>query len=297
MDRFDRMQLFVRIVERGSFAAAASDLGLGRSSATEAIKQLEHNLGARLLERTTRHVTTTREGQAFYERCIAILADVEEAESAARDAEPHGLLRVDAHPFLTRTFLLPKLDAFLARYPKLDLQLGQGDRYVDLVREGVDCVIRSGEVSESGLIMRRLGAITEITCASPAYLERHGVPRSWNALHGHMTVGFISSRTGDVMPLEFTVKGKTRLVRLPARVTVNNSDTLTDLARHGYGLIQVPRYRLMPDLATGTLVEVLPETLPSPTPVSVLYPQNRHTSPRLRVFIDWVTEIFAKAAL
>jgi DNA-binding transcriptional LysR family regulator len=297
MDRFNRMQLFVRIVERGGFAAAASDLGLGRSSATEAIKQLEHDLGARLLERTTRHVTATREGQAFYERCIAILADVEEAESAARDAEPHGLLRVDAHPVLTRTFLLPKLDAFLARYPKLDLQLGQGDRYVDLVREGVDCVIRSGEVSDSGLIMRRLGAITEITCASPAYLERHGVPRSWSALEGHVTVGFISSRTGDVMPLEFVVKGKTRLVHLPARVTVNNSDTFTDLARHGHGLIQVPRYRLIRDLEAGSLVEVLVETPPSPTPLSVFYPQNRHTSPRLRVFIDWVTEIFARAAL
>jgi DNA-binding transcriptional LysR family regulator len=145
--------------------------------------------------------------------------------------------------------------------------------------------------------MRRLGAITETTCASPAYLARHGVPRSWRALDGHVMVGFISSRTGEVMPLEFVVKGKTRLVHLPARVTVNNSDTFTDLARHGYGLIQVPRYRLTHDLAAGTLVEVLTETPPSPTPVSVFYPQNRHTSPRLRVFIDWVSDIFASAAL
>ncbi|MBB3350484.1 DNA-binding transcriptional LysR family regulator [Rhizobium sp. BK049] len=296
MDRLDRMQLFIRVVERRSFAAAASDLGLARSTATEAIKKLEGDLGVRLLERTTRHVAPTLDGAAFYRRCVAILAEVDEAENVFRDMQPRGLLRVDAHPLLTRTFLLPRLNEFLDRYPLLDLQIGQGDRLVDLVREGIDCVIRAGEISESGLIMRRLGMIAEITCASPAYISRHGMPRSPDAMEGHRAVGFISSRTGQIMPLEFTVGNTVRFVSLPCRLTVNNSDTMTDLARLGFGLIQAPRYRLQRDLDEGTLVEVLADYLPPPTPLTALYPQNRQLSPRVRVFLDWIVELFSKAA-
>jgi DNA-binding transcriptional LysR family regulator len=297
MDKLDRMQLFVRVVERRSFAAAAADLGLARSTATESIKQLERDLGARLLERTTRHVAPTLDGEAFYQRCMAILSEVEDAENVFRDAQPRGLLRVDAHPLLTQTFLLPKLDDFLTRYPLLELQLGQGDRLVDMVREGVDCVIRAGEAEDSGLIMRRLGLITEITCASPAYIEKHGMPATPNALDGHQVVGFLSSRTGHTLPLEFMIGGKPVEMQLPARITVNNSDTLADLARRGYGLIQAPLYRLRKDIAEGRLVEVLPDFPPSPTPLSALYPQNRHTTPRLRVFLDWITRIFGEADL
>lgn len=297
MDRLDRMQLFARVVERRSFAAAAADLGLARSTVTEAIKQLEEDVGARLLERTTRHVTPTLDGSAFYQRCLAILAEVDEAENIFRDAQPRGLLRVDAHGFLTRTFLLPRLHEFLDRYPLLDLQIGQGDRLVDLVREGVDCVIRAGEIADSGLIMRRLGTIAEITCASPAYIEKQGMPQSPDALDGHVAVGFISSRTGHVMPLEFMAGGEVRYVTLPCRLTVNNSDTMVDLARRGFGLIQAPRYRLQQDLDEGDLVEVLAGYPPPPTPLSVLYPQNRQLSPRVRVFIDWIAKLFPEAGL
>ena len=297
MDRLDRMQLFTRVVERRSFAAAASDLGLARSTVTEAIKQLEGDLGVRLLERTTRHVMPTLDGRAFYQRCLAILAEVDEAENIFRDAQPRGLLRIDAHGFLSRTFLLPRLDEFLRRYPLLDLQIGQGDRLVDLVREGVDCVIRAGEIDDSGLIMRRLGTITEITCASPGYIEGYGMPPSPDRLDGHIAVGFISSRTGHVMPLEFLVGDAVRYVTLPCRLTVNNSDTMVDLARRGFGLIQAPRYRLQQDIDDGSLVEVLADFPPTPTPLSVLYPQNRQLSPRVRVFIDWIADIFAEAEL
>lgn len=297
MDRLDRMQLFIRVVERRSFAAAASDLGLARSTATEAIKQLEQDLGVRLLERTTRHVAPTLDGTAFYRRCVAILAEVDEAENVFRDTQPRGLLRIDAHSLLTRTFLLPRLDEFLGRYPLLDLQIGQGDRLVDLVREGIDCVIRAGEIADSGLIMRRLGMINEITCASPAYLASHGVPGAPDAMEGHRAVGFISSRSGQIMPLEFTVGGNVCFVNLPCRLTVNNSDTMTDLARRGFGLIQAPRYRLQRDLDEGTLVEVLADFPPPPTPLSALYPQNRQLSPRVRVFLDWVAKLFSEADL
>ena len=297
MDRLDRMQLFIRIVERRSFSAAAADLGLARSTVTEAVKQLEEGIGTRLLERTTRHVTPTLDGRAFYERCLAILAEVDEAENIFRDAQPRGLLRVDAHGFLTRTFLLPRLHEFLDRYPLLDLQIGQGDRLVDLVREGVDCVIRAGEIDDSGLIMRRLGTITEITCASRTYVEKHGVPKSPDALEGHLAIGFLSSRTGQIMPLEFTVGEEVRYVTLPSRLTVNNSDTMVDLARRGFGLMQAPRYRLQRDIDEGVLVEVLADFPPPPTPLSALYPQNRQLSPRVRVFLDWIVKVFAEAGL
>lgn len=297
MDRLDRMQLFVRIVERRSFSAAAVDLGLARSTVTEAVKLLEEGIGTRLLERTTRHVTPTLDGRAFYERCLAILAEVDEAENIFRDAQPRGLLRVDAHGFLTRTFLLPRLHEFLDRYPLLDLQIGQGDRLVDLVREGVDCVIRAGEIDDSGLIMRRLGTIAEITCAGRDYVEKHGMPSSPDDLEGHQAIGFISSRTGQIMPLEFMVGDEVRYVTLPSRLTVNNSDTMVDLARRGFGLMQAPRYRLQRDIDEGVLVEVLADFPPSPTRLTALYPQNRQLSPRVRVFIDWIVKVFAEAGL
>lgn len=297
MDRLDAMRLFVRLVERQSFTAAAADLGIPRSTASEVLRGLETRLGARLLERTTRHVTPTLDGEDYYRRCVAILAEIEEAEAAMRDARPRGLLRIDAHPLLTRTFVLPHLPGFLARYPELDLQIGQGDRLVDLVREGIDCVIRSGEPEDSGMILRRLGTIAEITVASPAYIASHGMPATPDALDGHKMVGFVSSRTGEVLPLEFSVGGALRHVVLPSRLRVNNSDTMADLARLGFGLAQAPRYRFADDLASGRLVEVLADYPPSPTPLSVLYPQNRQLALRLRVFLDWISGIFAEARL
>ncbi|MGA0533690.1 LysR substrate-binding domain-containing protein [Hansschlegelia sp. KR7-227] len=292
MDHLDSLRLFARIVERRSFTAAAADLGLSRSTATEAVRRLEARLGAKLLERTTRHVAATLEGRQFYERCAAILADIEDAEATLRAGEPHGLLRVDAPALLTRTFLLPELPSFLERHPKVDIQFGQGDRLVDLVREGVDCAVRVGEPADSGLAMRKLGDLREATVASPAYLERYGAPRSVDDLAGHLMVGFISSRTGEALPLEFTVDGRTREVVLPSRVTSNNADTNADLARLGLGLTQAPVYRFERELREGALVEVLPQNPPSPTTLSALFPKARQMAPRLRVFLDWAAAIF-----
>jgi DNA-binding transcriptional LysR family regulator len=297
MDRLDRMQLFVRVVERSSFTAAATDLGLARSTVTEAIKQLEADLCVRLLERTTRHVRPTLDGQAFYERCRAILADVDDAENVLRNPKPRGLLRIDANVRLTRSVLLPRLPEFLALYPEIDIQFGQGDRLVDLVREGVDCAIRAGELVDSGMIARRLTVIEEVTCASPAYLAQHGVPDTPDALEGHLMVGFLSSRTGGVLPLEFTVEGGVREIVLPSRVTANHSDTIHDMARMGLGIMQAPRYRLQPDIEAGRLVEILKDYPPTPTPLSVLYPQSRQIPPRLRVFLNWLVEVFAQARI
>ncbi|PYE89669.1 DNA-binding transcriptional LysR family regulator [Phyllobacterium leguminum] len=291
------MRLFIRVIDRRSFTAAAADLEIPRSTATEGIRRLEHDLGSRLLERTTRHVAPTPDGEAYYQRCLSILADIDEAESALRGGVPAGMLRIDAHGSLTRAFLLPRLPEFLDAYPQVVLQLGQGDRLVDLVREGVDCVIRAGEPDDSGMIMRRLPSIPEITCASPRYLERHGVPSSLDDLENHQMIGFMSSRTGRVMPMEFESAQGIREITLPCRVTANDAETLHHLARMGYGIIQAPRYRFREDLARGVLVEVLPDYPPPPLPLAAFYPQNRQLSPRVRIFLDWVTKVFATADL
>jgi DNA-binding transcriptional LysR family regulator len=290
LDRFDSMRLLVRVVERQSFSAAASDLGLPRSSATTAIKQLEARLGVRLLQRTTRQVTPTLEGEIYYRRCKAILAEIEDAEAALGGGEVRGLLRVDVHGPMARTFVLPGLPAFLARHPGLTLHIGEGDRFVDIVREGYDCVIRAGEIADSDLIVRRLGLAHEGTFASPDYLARRGVPRTIDDLAGHEMIGFASSRTGQVLPLEFMVGNELRTVTLPSRITVTNSETYAALARLGFGLMQAPRYHYASDAEQGRLVEVLADCPPSPTPISVLYPKSRQLSPRVRAFIDWVVE-------
>lgn len=289
MDRLATLNLFVRIVERRSFSAAAADCGISRPVATAAIKALEERLGTRLLQRSTRHVQPTAEGETYYHRCVAILADLEDADRAAGGAVA-GLVRVDAPGHVARTILLPALPDFLARHPALTVHLGEGERFVDLVREGVDCVVRAGELPDSDMVVRRLGAMKEITVASPAYLARYGTPRSPDELDGHQMIGFMSSRTGQPLALEFTRDGSVIEVVLPARVLVGGADTSAAATRLGLGLCQAPRYRFVDDLASGTLVEVLSDFPPTPTPLSVLYPSNRQLSPRVRVVIDWLAE-------
>jgi DNA-binding transcriptional LysR family regulator len=294
MDKVDAMRLFTRIVERRSFTVAAQDLELPRSTVTEVIKQLEARLGVRLLERTTRQVRPTLDGEAYYQRCLSILAEIEEAEAAFTGARPAGLLRVDVQSVLARHFMLPGLPDFLARYPEIQLRIGEGDRYVDLVREGVDCVLRVGKPTDSSMIGRQIALLPEGTYASPAYLERHGTPSTPDDLAGHQMVAFVSSATGGVLPLEFHHRDTVRDVLLPHAVSVAGAEMYAATARLGLGLIQVPTYRVQDDLARGTLVNVLPDFPPTPSPVYVLYPQNRQLSPRVRVFIDWLGAEFAR---
>ena len=294
MDRLATLRLFVRIVDRGSFSAAAADCGISRPVATAAIKALEQRLGTRLLQRSTRHVQATVEGDIYYRRCVAILADLEDADRGAGGAVT-GLVRVDVAGYLARTVLLPELPAFLAQHPALTVHLGEGERFVDLVREGVDCVVRAGALADSDLVVRRIGEMAEITVASPAYLAEHGIPDTPDDLDGHLMIGFVSSRTGQPLSLEFTCDGQPLERSLPARVLVGGADTSAAAARLGLGLVQAPRYRFAKDLADGTLVEVLAGFPPTPTPLSVLYPSNRQLSPRVRVFVDWlVTTVGAR---
>ncbi|WP_454850814.1 LysR family transcriptional regulator [Rhizobium binxianense] len=294
MDRLDAMRVFSRVVERRSFTLAAEDTGLPRSTVTDAVKQLEARLGVRLLQRTTRHVSPTLDGEAYYQRCLTILADIEDAEGAFAGARPKGLLRVDVHGTLARHFVLPSLPSFLETYPEIEFYMSEGDRLVDLVREGIDCVLRVGVPQDSDMVARRVAMLEEITLASPAYIERHGQPQHPERLEGHRMVGFRSSGSGGLLPLEFIIDGTVRDITIPATVTVNAAESYISAARMGLGMIQIPRYHAERDLAEKTLVHILPEFPLTRTPVSLLYPRNRQLSPRVRVFIDWLAKVFAR---
>lgn len=292
MDRLDAMQLFSRIVESRSFTKVAADLGLPRSTVSDAVKALEARLGVSLLHRTTRVVRPTLDGEAYYQRCRAILADVEEAEDAFAGTTPKGKLRIAVSGVLARHFLLPSLSDFLARYPDIGIHIGESERFVDLVREGVDCALRVGDPADSDLIVRKLADLDEVTCAAPDYLAQYGTPYGIDELDGHRMVGFQSTATNAILPLEFMQNGNLRPVSLPASVAVSGAETYVQCVLLGFGIGQMPRYAAAADLAAGRLVELLSQTLPPPTPVSAIYPRDRHLSPRVRVFIDWAAAAF-----
>jgi DNA-binding transcriptional LysR family regulator len=289
MDRIEAMRAFMRVVERRSFAQAAHDLALPRSRLSEAVQQLERQVDVRLLARTTRHVAPTPEGEEYHRHWLPILAAIDAADAAISATTPMGPLRIDVHGTMARRFLLPELPGFLTRYPGIQLHIGEGDRLVDLITEGIDCAIRVGRPADSGLVGRRLGVLEEGTFASPAYLERHGTPKTPAELEGHRIIGFVSSATRAVIPLEFETKEGLVTVPLPASVTVTAAPTYVCLATHGLGLIQVPRYRVAHELAAGTLVEVLADVPPEPSPVYILYPDGRHLSSRARAFVEWAS--------
>ncbi|MGX5721479.1 LysR family transcriptional regulator [Shinella zoogloeoides] len=292
MDKLEAMRVFTRVVERRSFTLAAEDTGLPRSTVSDAVKGLEARLGVQLLQRTTRHVSPTLDGEAYYRRCLAILSDIEDAEGAFAGAKPKGLLRVDVHGTLARHFVLPNLPDFLIRYPDIEIYMSEGDRLVDLVREGIDCVLRVGTPQDSDMVGRTVAMLDEVTLAAPAYIARHGTPQHPDALDGHQMIGFRSSATGGVLPLEFIVGGGLREIVLPATVSVNAAESYVAAARLGLGLIQIPRYHAEVAITAGDLVEVLADFPPTSTPVSLLYPRNRQLSPRVRVFVDWIVSLF-----
>lgn len=289
MDRLDAMRVFVRIVDLQSFTRAADDLQLPRATVTHTIQQLEKRLGARLLHRTTRHVSATLDGEAYYQRCQQLLTDFEESESAFRNsaAKPRGKLRVDLQGTLAMHFLLPYIGEFFARYPDIELEIGLGDRLVELVRESIDCVLRAGEPRESSMVGRRVALLEQVTCASATYLERFGEPRTPQEFQAHRAVNYASAG-GKVLPFEFMVDGERRIVQLRGSATVSHADAYVACCEADLGFVQLPRYHVARLLAAGVLREVLGEFRPPPMPVSVMYPHHRQLSPRVRVFVDWV---------
>lgn len=295
MDQVKAMKVFVRIYERSSFTLAADDLNLPRATLTHTLNQFEAWLGTRLLERSTRRVRPTLDGEAYYQRCLQLLAQLEEAELAFRSVAPKGRLRVDLHGTLTKYFVVPALPQFMARYPEIELSISEADRFVDLIAEGVDCVLRAGALGDSALIGRRVANLRQVTCASPAYLRKYGEPKSLAELSEHRAVNYVSRTTAKLFPFEFMVDGELQEVSIQGALSVFGAEIYSASAVAGLGIIQCPHYRMAELIEQGVMREILPDTPPPSMPVSVLYPQNRHLSPRVRVFVDWLAEVFENA--
>lgn len=292
VDRIDLFRIFVRIVECGSFTRAADTLSLPRSSVSAAVRELEDRLGARLLNRTTRKVSPTRDGALFHERCRRLIAEVEEVEGLFRDSAsgPSGRLRIDVPGRIGRLIIAPALPEFLARYPDISVDLGVTDRAVDLVGDSVDCVLRVGPLGDSSLIARSIGELRLINVASPAYLATHGTPLGPEDLaSGHLAVNYASPSSGRVEGWEWRdAAGVLRSLAVPARVSVNSAEAYIACCLAGLGLIQIPAYDVRAHLAAGELVEVLPEHRADAMPMTLLYPHREHLPRRVQVFADWL---------
>jgi DNA-binding transcriptional LysR family regulator len=295
IDRIQAMRTFMRIVDTHSFTRAAESLEIPRATATTIVQNLEALLGTSLLVRTTRRVSLTPEGAAYYERCAQILADIDEMEASLRQSldNPSGRLRVEMPGAVATSIVLPALDDFHERYPGIDLAIGVSHRNVDLVGEAVDCSIQLGELPDSGLAARRLGTLEHVTCASPAYLERYGMPTSLDDLSGHVAVNCMSALTGRAVDFDFDVGGSALTVKVNGFIKVSDEHAYLTCGLQGLGLIQPARIAAQPLLDKGLLREVLPQWKPVAMPVSVAYVKGRRVPPRVRAFVDWLAEVFA----
>lgn len=295
MDRFDTMLAFTRVVELKSFTQAAVSLNLPKATVSAQVIALEKRLRVKLLNRTTRHVSVTPDGAGYYERAIRLLNELEETEASVSHAamSPKGRLRVDVPGSVGRRIIAPALDDFFARYPEIDLELGCTDRPVDLVHEGIDCVIRGGEINDESLVARRLGDFQMVTYAAPSYIAKYGSPKDLVDLEQHYVVSFASPKTGKTYPFIYD-DGKTEtIVQGVQRISINDFDTCAAAACSGIGLVQLPAF-IAQDYV-GKLVPVLDGHLSEKIPVWILYPPNRHLSTKVRAFAEWAAELFKKS--
>ncbi|MEW7847500.1 LysR family transcriptional regulator [Massilia aurea] len=300
MDKVKAMQTFVRIVEANSFTRAAASLDLPRASLTATLQNLERYLGAQLIQRTTRRLSLTPEGERYYAHCSAILAAIDSAESnflgdqAGRMA---GRLRIDLPGALGRAVVLPRIGEFRQAYPALDLTISLGDRLVDLTAEGIDCALRVGDLPDSSLVARRIGLMRFVIAATPGYLARRGVPATVDALGQHDAVVHFSGRTGRAF--EWTLAGEgegaggAAQVPMHGGIAVNDAEANLLCALQGLGLAQLARYQVREHVAQGALTVVMPDMCPTAMPVSLLYPRGRIANPRLQAFATWLAGVFA----
>ncbi|NVM77120.1 LysR family transcriptional regulator for bpeEF and oprC [Duganella sp. SG902] len=295
MNKLQAMEVFVQVVDAGGFTRAAENMQLPKATVSTLIQSLETSLSVKLLHRTTRHVSVTADGAAYYERCLRILADVREAEESLSRTRlsPSGRLRVDAPTGLASEVIVPALPDFFERYPDIQLELGASDRTVDLIEEGVDCAVRGGQLGDSSLIARRVGIMHFITCATPAYLDRFGRPSHPNELLRHRCVNYFSSRTGKIYDWDFTRDGERVQVAMPGLIALNDTNSYTAAGLAGLGIVQIPNFWMESMIKDGRLETILDGWVSDPVPVHVVYPQNRHLSAKVRVFVEWIAELFS----
>jgi DNA-binding transcriptional LysR family regulator len=295
MDQLLALRTFVRIVEAGTFAKAADQLNLPRSTASKLIADLEASLGTKLIQRTTRKVAVTPEGAAYYERSNRLIAELEDMNAAVRlnQAQPKGRLRIDIVSQLANCVLIPALPQFRDLYPDIELYLGISDRPVDLIGEGVDCVIRGGELGDTSLIARKIGELDYVTCASARYIERHGIPKHPSDLdRGHVNLNYFSSLTSKPFPMLFHRSGEEIETRGGAQVAVNEITAHLTAIKAGLGIGQTFGVMAQPFIEDGSLIPLLTDWTRPLHPLHVVYPPNRHLNAKLRIFVDWVSEVF-----
>jgi len=292
------IRVFVRVVESGTFTNAANSLRMPKPTVTKLVQGLESHLRIKLLNRTTRRVTVTPDGSAYYERVVRLLDDLEDIESSVTHSKerPRGRLRIDAGAAVTTFIILPALPSFLARYPDIAVECGVSDRPADLIGDNVDCVIRGGPLLEPSLVARHIGDLRWLTCATPEYFEKHAKPSHPADLEsGHSLAGYFFPRSGRMRPLLFERDGKRIEIQPNPRVAVNDSSAHFASLRAGLGLGQLLSFMVSASGATADLAPVLADWQPAAMPVHVLYPANRHLSTKVRVFVDWAAELFSQS--
>jgi len=295
MDKLQAMEIFVQVVDAGGFNRAADNMQLPKATVSTLVRNLETLLAVKLLNRTTRHISLTADGAAYYERCLTILGQVRDAEESLskKHASPGGRLRVDVPTTLGRHLIIPALPAFFERYPEIQLEIGCSDRPVDLIEEGVDCALRGGNLEDSTLIARRVGTVHLVTCAAPSYIALHGRPIHPNDLLKHRCVNYFSAKTGKIFDWDFARDGERLQLRLQGQIAVNDMDAYHSATLAGMGVAQVASLSICPYLQAGQLELLLQDWSIDPIPLHIVYPQNRHLSAKVRVFVEWLAELFA----
>lgn len=293
MDRLTSLTVFTKVVDSGGFSAAARRLNMSVTMVSNHVQALEDRLGARLLNRTTRRVSVTDTGKAYYQRCVQILAELEEADQAAGalQSTPRGTLHLYTSAALVR-FLAPVIGEFLTRYPETAVELTTGERMVDLVEEGIDLAIRPTTPPDSSLIVRRLTPWRAILCCSPAYLETHEAPRLPEDLAAHNCLRYAFHPFGDEWRFSGP-SGEPVAVRIAGNLLTNSADALRYAALAGRGLFLAPSFVVADEIRDGRLVRLLPGYLPVEFAINAIYPHRRHLSTKIRSFIDLVAERFA----
>ena len=293
MDKLQAMEVFVRVVETGGITRAADSLRMPKATAATLIQKLEAALGVKLLNRTTRRVSVTPDGAAYYERCVSILAEVRETEELLghQQSTPRGRVRVDVPTLMARSVFVPALPKFFERYPEIELALASNERRADLIEEGIDCAVWSGEIEETSLVARRVGFLYFATCAAPSYLAAHGQPRHPDDLAQHRCINHFSPRSGKTAEWVFSKDGTRVQTSLRGNIALEDENSYVAAVEAGLGIAQIPAFVLKDAMERGTLELVLGDWFPDPSPLYVVYPQNRHLSNKVRVFVDWVAEL------
>jgi LysR family transcriptional regulator for bpeEF and oprC len=296
MDRLTSMRVFVRVVDAGSFARTAEQLEMSAGMVTTHVATLERHLGVRLLNRTTRRLNLTDDGRAYYERCVRILQDIEEAEDVAARSRgvARGRLRVEMPIAFARHWVIPSLPGFLASHPELTLEIGLDNRIADLVAQGYDCAVRSGTMSNPNFVARTIGSLPWVTCASPNYLRRHGTPTDPAHLADHTCIASLSSQTMQPIAWHFHRGEVNKTVRVTGKVGFNAMEDVAAAAAAGIGIARTLHKLAEPWLRDGRLRSVLTAWTSAPQPMSIIYPHGRQLPTKVRVFSDFLADLLRR---